>query len=85
MLLLIKPKKSSNVCIGQIMHMLIYSLIRTISYYMFKHPYVFTFCHSNVNDVVAGHVLGMWCYSHYSLGDVFEGTFCSWGHLVFDF
>jgi hypothetical protein len=44
-----------------------------------------TFCHSNVNDVVAGHALGMWCFSHYGLGDVFEGTFCSWGHLVLDF
>jgi hypothetical protein len=42
----------------------------------------FTFYHSNVKDVVARHALRMWCYSHYGLGDVIEGTLCSWGHLA---
>jgi len=44
-----------------------------------------TFRHSNVNDVIARHALGMWYYSHYGLGDVIEGTFCSWGHWCLTF
>ncbi len=64
------------------MLMLINSLIRTISYYMSNIHKFFTFCHSNVKDVVARHALGTWCYSHYGLGDVIEGTLCSHGHLV---
>jgi hypothetical protein len=43
-----------------------------------------TFCHSNVHDV-ARHALGTWCYSHYALEDIIDGTFCSWGHLMFEF